>query len=145
MTLLILHIVMMLVSNSNTPDFIQEYHKALTKEKEQEFIAKYEKSNEIDIKAYVVSFKMKQAKYERMPWNKMKVFTTYKNQLEELISKHPGNMNLRYVRLVIQENVPSILNYSSDIENDKAYLSKMMKRKDDTDYLDPYIKKNTSL
>ncbi|MBU2951743.1 hypothetical protein KO493_13675 [Tamlana agarivorans] len=145
MTLFLFHIFMMLVPNMNEPDFIEEYHSALTKVKEQQFIAKYESSSNIDIQAYVISFKMKQAKYELMPWNKMKVFSTYKNQLEKLISEHSENVHLRYVRLVIQENVPVILNYSSDIENDKAYLIKMMKLQDNTDYLDPYITKNTSI
>ncbi len=135
----------MMLLGANPPSFILEYHEALTPEKELEFISKYENDSDVDVQAYVISFKMKQAKYERLPWNKVKVFNRYKNQLDELISKHDKNVHLRYVRLVIQENIPSFLNYNSDIEQDKALLMKAMKHQDETDYLDDFIVKNTSI
>ncbi|OBQ52821.1 hypothetical protein VQ01_12780 [Tamlana sp. s12] len=135
----------MMVFGANLPGYILEYHEALTPEKELQFIEKYENDSDVDVQAYVISFKMKQAKYERLPWNKVKVFNRYKNQLDGLISKHDKNVHLRYVRLVIQENIPSFLNYNSDIEQDKALLMKAMNHQDETDYLDEYIVKNTSI
>ncbi|AUS06402.1 hypothetical protein C1A40_13535 [Tamlana carrageenivorans] len=135
----------MMLLSTNPPDFVLEYHEALTKEKELQFIEKYENDSDVDIQAYVISFKMKQAKYELLPWNKVKVFNRYKNRLDKLIAIYGNNIHLRYVRLVIQENVPSFLNYNSDIEKDKAFLIKMMNHKDKVDYMDAYIVKNTSI
>ena len=66
-------------------------------------------------------------------------------KLEDLINKNPDNSDLRYLRLVIQENTPVLLNYKSSIKLDKKFLQKKMKMIDDSDYLDTYIKKNTSL
>lgn len=142
---LILFILLILNSSSDTPDVVKEYHEVLTKTQELHFINKYQNSNEIDVQAYVISLKMKHAKYKFLPWHKLKEFNTHKKQLENLITKHSKNVHLRYIRLVIQEKSPKILNYNSEIKNDKDFLVKIIEKKDSTDYLDTYIIKNTSL
>ncbi|CAM1363432.1 conserved hypothetical protein [Tenacibaculum sediminilitoris] len=130
---------------NDVPDFVEEYHKLATKAQELSYINKYKKNKEVSIRAYVVSLQMKQAKYKIMPWSKLKIFNTEKNKLEELILKHPNNIHLRYVRLVIQENTPSILGYTSSIKEDKRFLKEALLKKDNTSYLHTYIIKNTSL
>ncbi|WP_435262532.1 hypothetical protein [Tenacibaculum sp. nBUS_03] len=134
----------MLIFNS-TPDYVQSYHAAKTKKQEVEFINKYKSSSKISILGYVVSLEMKQAKYKFFPWKKLSIFNKGKKRLESLIKRHPDNIDLRYLRLVIQENIPSLLNYKLNIKEDKLFLSKIMKTKNTSDYLDFYIKKNTSL
>lgn len=136
----------MVVNFTNpTPVFVREFHLVSTKKMEISYIRKYEKSNNIDVLAYVVSLKMKQAKYKFLPWSKLKVFNKQKINLEELIVNEPNNIHLRYVRLVIQESLPKILNYNSNIKEDKEFLKNILTKKDTTDYLDFYILKNTSL
>ena len=120
-------------------------HAANTKKQEVEFINKYKSSSKISILGYVVSLEMKQAKYKFFPWKKLSIFNKGKKRLESLIKRHPDNIDLRYLRLVIQENIPSLLNYKLNIKEDKLFLSKIMKTKNTSDYLDFYIKKNTSL
>ena len=88
---------------------------------------------------------MKQAEYKVLPWQKLNTFSKGKAKLEQLIKKEPKNANLRYVRLVIQEQLPKMLNYNSDIENDKHFLSELLKIKDNSDYLDTYILNYTTL
>ncbi|TDQ21866.1 hypothetical protein [Tenacibaculum caenipelagi] len=146
MKYLLLHVVILLFSGfTNTPEFVKEYHDLLRQEDEQQYIQKYDYINDINVQAYVVSLQMKQAKYKTMPWSKLKVFNTNKNQLEELILKNPNNVHLRYVRLVIQENTPSILGYTSSIKEDKQFLKKVLQKKDSVSYLHTYIINNTSL
>ena len=141
----IIPVILTLSIFNNTPDFIKEYHECVTKTQELNFINKYQSNKEVNIHAYVISLKMKHAKYKLFPWQKLKVFKTYKNQLEDLITKYPKNIHLRYLRLVIQEKAPNLLNYRAAIEIDKDFLSKILTIKDSTDYLDKYIIKNTSL
>ncbi|CAM1352586.1 hypothetical protein [Tenacibaculum ascidiaceicola] len=136
---------MSIIGFNNAPDFVVEYHELATKEAELSYIKKYKNSKEVSIQAYVVSLQMKQAKYKMMPWSKLKVFNTEKNKLETLISKNPNNIHLRYVRLVIQENTPSILGYKSSIKKDKQFLKEALQKKDSTNYLHTYIINNTSL
>ncbi|CAM1359973.1 conserved hypothetical protein [Tenacibaculum litoreum] len=129
----------------NTPDFVVKYHNLTTKEAELAYIANYKNSKEVSIQGYVISLEMKQAKYKKMPWSKLKVFNTNKNKLEELILKNPNNIHLRYIRLVIQENTPGILGYTSSIKKDKQFLKEVLQKKDSVSYLHTYIINNTSL
>jgi len=124
---------------------VLEYHNITNKNNELAFIKKYKNSTKVNIQAYVVSLEMKQAEYKVMPWQKLSVFNKGKQKLEQLISKNKNNAHLRYVRLVIQEQLPKILNYNSEIKNDKQFLSELLKIKDSTDFLDPYIKTYTTL
>ena len=116
-----------------------------TKEAELAYIANYKNSKEVSIQGYVISLEMKQAKYKTMPWSKLKVFNTNKHKLEELILKNPNNIHLRYIRLVIQENTPGILGYTSSIKKDKQFLKELLQKKDSVSYLHTYIINNTSL
>jgi len=124
---------------------VLEYHNITNKNNELAFIKKYKNSTKVNIQAYVVSLEMKQAEYKVMPWQKLSVFNKGKQKLEQLISKNKNNAHLRYVRLVIQEQLPKVLNYNSEIKNDKQFLSELLKIKDSTDFLDPYIKTYTTL
>lgn len=129
----------------NTPDFVVKYHKLTTKKAELAYIANYKNSKKVSIQGYVISLEMKQAKYKTMPWSKLKVFNSNKNKLEELILKNPNNVHLRYIRLVIQENTPGILGYTSSIKKDKQFLKEVLQKKDSVSYLHTYIINNTSL
>jgi len=135
----------MLLLQQPTPSYIVEYHNIENKDDELKFIEKYGKNTKTNIKAYVISLEMKQAEYKRLPWQKLKIFNEGKHKLEKLIEENNKNADLRYVRLVIQEQLPKILNYNSSIKNDKQFLSELLKVKDSTDYLDLYIKKYTTL
>ncbi|MBA6157243.1 hypothetical protein H3Z83_12035 [Tenacibaculum sp. S7007] len=146
MLVVLLHIILFFQStNLKVPDFIKEYDALSNKAEELKYIDKYQDSNNINIKAYVVSLKMKQAEYKLLPWSKLKIFNSEKRNIENLINKNPNNIHLRYIRLVIQENLPRILNYHSHIKEDQKFLKEMLSKKDKTDYLDKYIIKNTSL
>lgn len=136
---------MLSIGFNNAPDFVVKYHELTTKKDELAYITTYKSSKKVSVQGYVVSLQMKQAKYKMMPWSKLKVFNTNKSKLEELISKNPNNVHLRYVRLVIQENTPSVLGYTSSIEKDKQFLKKVLQKKDSTSYLHTYIINNTSL
>ncbi|MWW23951.1 hypothetical protein [Algibacter lectus] len=137
--------VLLFLFQNSTPEHIVEYHDIKNKTQEIEYITKYIKSNSTDIQAYVISLEMKQAEYKVLPWQKLNTFNKGKTKLEQLIIKDPKNANLIYVRLVIQEQLPKMLNYNSDIEHDKQFLSELLKIKDNSDYLDTYILNYTTL
>ena len=137
--------VLLFLFQNSIPKHIVEYHDIKSKTQEIEYISKYNKNDSADIQAYVISLEMKQAEYKVLPWQKLNTFSKGKAKLEQLIKKEPKNANLRYVRLVIQEQLPKMLNYNSDIENDKHFLSELLKIKDNSDYLDTYILNYTTL
>ena len=134
-----------MTANSNIQEVIKEFHELKTEQAEIQFIKKHKHSSDPSVLAYVVSIAMKQAEYSYNPYYKIKVFKTNRKRLNELVNSFKSNIHLRYVRLVAQENAPSILGYHDFIEEDKAFLKLKLEQKDKTDYLDKYIKANTSL
>lgn len=58
------------------------------------------------------------------PIKKISYFNAGKSNLENSILKLPNNTELRYLRLMLQLNVPSILGYSKNIEDDRSFIVK---------------------
>jgi hypothetical protein len=136
---------LLLWPSTDIQEVVKEFHALKTEEAEIEFIKKYQHSTNPSVLAYAVSIEMKQAEYSYNPLYSIKVFKTNKQRLNELIALHDSNIHLRYVRLLAQLNAPTILGYNDFIEADKAFLKEKLAVKDETDYLDKYIKANTSL
>lgn len=56
------------------------------------------------------------------PFNKLGYFNRGKKMLEQAIGKDRNNAELRFMRFCIQDNVPAILNYRDELDEDKAFL-----------------------
>ncbi len=132
-------------SSANIKEVVEEFHALETRESEDVFIENYNQSSQPSILAYVCAIEMKEAEYKYNPFSKLKIFNRTKKKLDSLIQSNPTDVHLRYIRLVLQEKTPSILGYNDNIEEDKIFLTKKLDILDDSDYLDIYIHKNTSL
>jgi hypothetical protein len=78
--------------------------------------------------AYEGVLLMKRAALVTKPRSKLSSFREGHAKLQEAISKDPGNGIYRFLRLMIQENAPAILNYNDNIDED----SKMIREVFDT-------------
>lgn len=56
------------------------------------------------------------------PYTKYRSFTTGRDLLDEAISKQPGNIEIHYLRYVIQKNAPAILGYKHHLDDDRKLL-----------------------
>jgi hypothetical protein len=63
-----------------------------------------------------------QAKYQVNPFSKLESLKKGKEILQTAIIKDTTQLETRYLRFTIQTNLPSFLNYSADINNDKLFL-----------------------
>ena len=135
----------LILSPTTIKEVVEEFHALKTKESEVLFVEKYTLSSQSSILGYVCAIEMKQTQYNYNPISKIKIFKQTKEKLDLLIQSNPSNVHLRYVRLLLQETSPGILGYDSNIKEDKIFLSKTLDISDDSDYLDLYIHKNTSL
>lgn len=77
-------------------------------------------------KAYLASAKMASAKFKTFPLAKYQAFLEGKNLLEESVALDKQNPEIRFVRFVIQSNLPSFLFYSQNIIEDKAFITKAL-------------------
>ncbi|MDG2052304.1 MAG: hypothetical protein P8J69_00790 [Flavobacteriaceae bacterium] len=135
----------LILSTTSIKEVVEEFHDLKTKESEEVFVKKYTLNSQPSILGYVCAIEMKQAQYSYNPISKIKIFKQTKEKLDLLIQLNLSNVHLRYVRLLLQETSPVILGYDTNIEEDKIFLSKILEISDDSDYLDLYIHKNTSL
>lgn len=82
---------------------------------------------------YKGAAEMMQAKYAWSPISKVKRFNNGKHLIETAVKKAPDHLEIRFLRLAIQTNLPAFLNYNDDIQNDKKFvLSNLKNSKDKT-------------
>ena len=124
---------------------VEDFHLLNDRDSEERFINQHAGIESPSVLGYVVALEMKQAEYSINPFVKLKIFADNKTKLNILIDENKTNVHLRYLRLMLQEKTPSILGYNDYIEVDKRFLNSKLLEIDDSDYLDYYIKKNTSL
>ncbi|PIE48989.1 MAG: hypothetical protein CSA39_04865 [Flavobacteriales bacterium] len=85
------------------------------------------------------------AKYAEKIINKKKYFKEGAVLLESLISENPNNIELRLIRLSIQESVPKLLKYHKNIKEDAQFIVKQLahvKDKDKKEYIKAYAIKS---
>ena len=70
---------------------------------------------------------MKKAGLGGGPGQKLKLFKAGHKELEAAIKKEPGNVEYRFLRLMIQENAPGILGYNDNLEADSEIIKKSYK------------------
>ncbi|WP_159800315.1 hypothetical protein [Flavobacterium sp. MK4S-17] len=126
----LLLVFFLLISNVPEMDNVRKYYveAATSKESAAYF---YELFEGIDtghengtLVAYKAASVVLMAKYERNLFTKTKYFNRGTDMLDAAIKKHPDNYEARLIRLNIQDNVPWITGYTSEIKEDKAFLIK---------------------
>ena len=129
----------------NITEVQEEFHRLNNEDEELIFIEKYHGDLNPSVQAYICAVEMKQAEYRFNPMSKLRIFKKTKNKLEELILKNPKNIDLRYVRLLLQEKTPELLGYKDNIQEDKLFLQKELSLNNISKDLELYIHKNTSI
>ena len=123
----ILFSLIVLVSSISKSDFYNSLES--TKESVIEQLQqKVQKSSFFEEKnAYLGAVLMKKASFQFLPNKKLGLFLDGKALLENAVSKHPENAEIRFIRLMIQENSPKFLGYYSNQYNDAKLVKKEWK------------------
>lgn len=72
--------------------------------------------------AYKAASILLESKYEKKLATKMGRFKEGAKLLESTVTKEPNSVEIRMIRLSIQENVPGITGYKKNIKEDKAFI-----------------------
>jgi hypothetical protein len=67
------------------------------------------------------------AKFKKKVSEKISAFKEGSKLIESAVASEPNNIEIRLIRLSIQENVPGIVNYKKSIKEDAAYILKHFK------------------
>ncbi len=72
--------------------------------------------------AYQGAALIMKAKYVGPLKERIALFKEGKNRIEKAIETHPNDIEVRFIRLTIQQNVPKALRYNKDIPADKEFI-----------------------
>lgn len=118
------------VNFAGNPDLasIRKMYTGVTKSENnaKEFSAKLADVSNNDDKvlvAYKAASILLDSKYEKKLKDKMDRFKEGATLLESTIKSEPNNIEIRMIRLSIQENVPGITGYKKNIKEDKKFLT----------------------
>ena len=92
-----------------------------------QFIEDVKETNCKEAQPYLASAIMQKAKYAFFPTTKFRYFNQGKELLENFIQAYPNNLEARYVRVLVQRNIPSILGYKDKIESDITFINSYIK------------------
>lgn len=87
-----------------------------------ELIQSKDYSEEVLYHAYDGASEVILSKYLGSNLDKLKYFNTGSEKIDEAVNQDASNIEIRFVRLVIQMNTPEFLNYNENIDEDKAFL-----------------------
>lgn len=74
--------------------------------------------------AYKGAYTMMKAKYVNSPFKKYAYFNEGKALIEKAIEQAPQNLEIRYLRAILQVNLPKFLNYYENINEDIDFVLK---------------------
>jgi hypothetical protein len=94
-------------------------------------LSPYNENNNPLLMGYRGASTMVMAKHVFNPFSKFSYFKKGKNILESAIKADNLNIELRFLRFTIQNNVPGFLNYGSHKKSDKLFLSKYVSEVED--------------
>lgn len=99
------------------------FDKAIYNETEAIKLCKnYETSLDVIEQGYVAATIITRAKFVINPYKKYAYFEQGKIKLEALLNKYPDEVELRFIRYMIQTNIPSFLGYKSALKTDRLFL-----------------------
>jgi cell division protein FtsB len=94
-------------------------------------IAEKQNGSDAAIKGYKAAAQIMEAKIAKQ--NRKSLVKSGASNLESIIKANPNNIELRVIRLSVQENIPRIVGYRGGLKDDKAFI------------LNNYSKQNTAL
>lgn len=120
-----------------------------SKAKQQDFIEYMEKSDTKKpvFQAYKGASLILQSKNTTDKKDKKQFFVQGAEFIESAVQKDPQNIEIRLVRLSVQENIPKALKYSSNIQEDVTFIQKNIDFTKDAElklYVQQYIKQSKS-
>ena len=118
------------VNFAGTPDLaaIRKMYTGVTKSESNakefsEKLADVSNNDDKTLVAYKAASILLDSKFEKKLNDKIARFKEGAKLLESTIKSEPNNIEIRLIRLSIQENVPGITGYKKNIKEDKKYIT----------------------
>lgn len=97
------------------------------------FLELHKERNDLAIETYRSVIWFLWADYYFNPFKKWGCFLNGKKSLELLVKSNPNNIELRFLRLTIQENIPAFLGYNDSKIEDRQFIERRLSEIADND------------
>jgi len=130
MKLVVLFLMFNAFSDSVLDNVRNQFPKINSLEDAEFYMNSLEKEKGTEAKAYYAAMFFMKAKYVKFPLSKYNNFKKGKTALDQLVKENSTNVEIRYLRYVFQNELPSFLNYNSNIQEDYLVIVKGIEKSD---------------
>ena len=89
-----------------------------SEEQADDFIKQLNEDVSPEAKGYIAAMNFMKSRFVKNPFTKLKYFKIGKNTLDEVILSNPKNIEMRYIRYLMQKQIPEFLGYHENIRED---------------------------
>jgi hypothetical protein len=114
-------------------------------EQADSFIEKLNQDKNPLSQAYVAAMFFMKSRFDKFPLTKLKHFNKGKKKLDRLIFENPNNLEMRYIRYLIQSEIPKFLGYNKNLDEDFLLFSQHILKANITNDLKFNMLNNMSL
>ena len=89
-----------------------------TLEETDDFLEALKNETSTEAKGYEAAMLFMKSRFVKNPFSKWKYFKQGKQILDDDIAQYPSNVEIRYIRFLMQKQIPDFLGYNKDISDD---------------------------
>lgn len=104
--------------NSNVEKVRKQFPEISTEEQADAFIEELKNDDSAEAKGYTAAMVFMKSRFVTFPFTKLKYFKKGKTILDETIIESPSNIEIRYIRFLMQKQIPDFLGYNDNIKED---------------------------
>ncbi|UMB60708.1 hypothetical protein MHL31_00500 [Lutibacter sp. A80] len=119
-------IVFFLVSfnaESRLNDVRNQFPNIVSLEQAEKFMTNLEGDNSAEAQGYYAAMVLMKSRFAKNPFSKFKYFKQGKKQLDKTILENPSIVEVRYIRFLMQKQIPDFLGYNKHLEEDFKIIS----------------------
>ena len=110
--------IVFLFSDADLNKVRAQFPNIASEEQADAFIAILNDHNTAEAKGYIAAMNFMKSRFVSFPFTKLKYFKIGKKQLDEVIDNNPANIEMRYIRYLMQKEIPQFLGYHENINED---------------------------
>lgn len=104
--------------NSNVGKVRKQFPDITSEEQADAFIEELKIDDSTEAKGYTAAMIFMKSRFVKFPFTKLKYFKKGKTILDETINENPTNIEIRYIRFLMQKQIPDFLGYNDNINED---------------------------
>lgn len=112
------------ISSSAIDEVRNQFPNIDSMEQAQNYIELLKEDKSSEAKGYSAAMIFMKSRYVTFPFTKFKYFKDGKNELDAVINNKPKNIEIRYLRFLMQKQIPKFLGYHKNINEDFKLITK---------------------